>query len=69
LDSPQCGTTLDHAVEIIGYGTDNGIDYWNVRNSWGTTWGDKGYVKIARSDSTNDAGICGIAMDPSFPTV
>jgi len=40
-----------------------------VKNSWSTTWGDAGYVKIARSSSTNDAGICGIAMDPSFPSV
>jgi C1A family cysteine protease len=40
-----------------------------VKNSWGTSWGDNGYVKIARSDSENDEGICGIAMNPSFPTI
>jgi C1A family cysteine protease len=69
LTSSSCGTNLDHGVLIVGYGTENGIDYWLVKNSWSTTWGDKGYVKIARSDSTNDEGICGIAMDPSFPSV
>jgi C1A family cysteine protease len=69
LTSSSCGTNLDHGVLIVGYGSENGQDYWLVKNSWGTTWGDKGYVKIARSSSTNDAGICGIAMDPSFPTV
>jgi len=69
LTSSSCGTTLDHGVLIVGYGSENGQDYWLVKNSWGTTWGDKGYVKIARSSSTNDAGICGIAMDPSFPSV
>lgn len=69
LTSPSCGTSLDHGVLIVGYGESSGQKYWLVKNSWGTSWGDAGYVKIARSDSTNDAGICGIAMDPSFPTV
>ena len=69
LTSSSCGTNLDHGVLIVGYGTENGQDYWLVKNSWGTSWGDNGYVKIARSSSTNDPGICGIAMDPSFPTV
>jgi len=69
LTSSSCGQQLDHGVLIVGYGTENGIDYWLVKNSWSTSWGEKGYVKIARSSSTNDAGICGIAMDPSFPSV
>jgi KDEL-tailed cysteine endopeptidase len=69
LTSSSCGTSLDHGVLIVGYGTENGIKYWLVKNSWSTSWGDQGYVKIARSDSTNDKGICGIAMQPSFPTV
>ena len=69
LTSSSCGTSLDHGVLTVGYGSENGIDYWLVKNSWGTSWGMGGYVKIARSDSTNDPGICGIAMDPSFPTV
>ena len=69
LDSPECGTKLDHGVLIVGYGEENGKKYWLVKNSWSTSWGDHGYVKIARSDSTNDPGICGIAMQPSFPVV
>lgn len=69
LDSSSCGTTMDHAVEIVGYGTENGIDYWNVRNSWGVSWGEKGYVRIKKTSSTNDIGICGIAQEPSFLAV
>jgi len=69
LTSTSCGTSLDHGVLIVGYGNQNGQDYWLVKNSWGTTWGEQGYVKIARSSSTNDPGICGIAMEPSFPSV
>ena len=69
LDASTCGTTLDHGVLVVGYGTDNGKKYWNVKNSWSNTWGEQGYVRILRSDSTNDAGICGIAMDPSFISV
>ena len=69
LTSSSCGTSLDHGVLTVGYGEENGQKYWIVKNSWGTSWGENGYVKIGRSDSTNDAGICGIAMDPSFPTV
>jgi KDEL-tailed cysteine endopeptidase len=69
LTSTSCGTNLDHGVLVVGYGTESGQDYWLVKNSWGASWGEQGYVKIARTSSTNDPGICGIAMDPSFPTV
>jgi cathepsin L len=69
LDSASCGTNLDHAVEIVGYGEENGKKYWTVRNSWSASWGEAGYVRIARSDSTNDIGICGIAAEPSFLSV
>lgn len=69
LDSADCGTKLDHAVEIVGYGTENGMDYWNVRNSWSSSWGEEGYVRIKRTSLTNDIGICGVAAEPSFLAV
>jgi C1A family cysteine protease len=69
LDSTACGTSLDHAVEIIGYGSQNGVDYWIVRNSWGSSWGEDGYVRIKKTSSTNDIGICGVAAEPSFLSV
>lgn len=69
ITSDSCGTNLDHGVLIVGYGTESGIDYWLVKNSWSSSWGDEGYVKIERSDSKNDDGICGIAMQPSFPII
>ena len=69
ITSSSCYTSLDHGVLAVGYGTENGIEYYLVKNSWGASWGMDGYVKIGRSDSTNDPGICGIAMDPSFPSV
>lgn len=69
ITSSSCYTSLDHGVLIVGYGTENGQDYWLVKNSWSSSWGIDGYVKIARSSSTNDEGICGIAKQPSFPSV
>jgi len=69
ITDESCGTKLDHGVLAVGYGEENGNKYWLVKNSWSDSWGDQGYVKIGRSESANDAGICGIAMDPSFPII
>lgn len=53
--------SLDHAIGLIGYGTDNGTDYWLCRNSWGQGWGEAGYFRIARNKN-NHCGICSNAM-------
>ncbi|XP_057501973.1 actinidain-like [Actinidia eriantha] len=61
----SCGTTLNHAVTIIGYGTENGRDYWIVKNSYGTQWGESGYGKVQRN--VGGEGRCGIASYPFYP--
>tara|TARA_X000000950_G_scaffold280091_1_gene374008 strand:- start:118 stop:1092 length:975 start_codon:yes stop_codon:yes gene_type:complete len=69
ITGDECGTNLDHGVLIVGYGEENGEKYWLVKNSWGPSWGEGGYVKIGRSESTNDPGVCGVAMQASYPVV
>lgn len=46
-DDPDCGTQLDHAVNLVGFGKEGGREYWILRNSWNTVWGEEGYMKLA----------------------
>ena len=66
INSNACGTDLDHAVLVIGYGTEYGVDYWLLKNSWGTRWGDKGFFKIIRTPAKT-VGICGLLAEPVYP--
>jgi len=61
----RCGTNLDHGVTVVGYGTDDGVDYWKVKNSWGTTWGEGGYIRISK-DSTNKCGVLSAGVYPNL---
>lgn len=65
-----CGTSLDHGVLAVGYGTDGSDDYWTVKNSWGGDWGESGYIRLCRNCNANDgAGQCGILTSASYPVV
>jgi Papain family cysteine protease len=72
LDDDSCGKAgnIDHGVLAVGYGSDleTNTPYWLVKNSWGSSWGDNGYLKIARN-STNEFGMCAILKMASFPVV
>jgi len=62
-----CGTQLDHGVLAVGYGTEGGQDFYQVKNSWGADWGFNGYILLGRGAAFKAAGQCGIQSDPSYP--
>jgi len=74
-DDKQCGHNLEHEVLLVGYGTERvqthewpyykDMDYWLIKNEWGTYWGDDGYIKILR----DAANLCGITLDAKYPLI
>ena len=65
LSDVSCGDMVDHGVVVVGYGHDakTGLDYWRIKNSWGTSWGEDGFGRLERGRN-----ICAITTEPSYPT-
>ncbi|XP_015953598.1 senescence-specific cysteine protease SAG39-like isoform X2 [Arachis duranensis] len=64
-----CETEPDHTATVVGYGKDkDGTKYWIVKNSWGTDWGEKGYIRMKREVHAKE-GLCGIANNVTYPII
>lgn len=61
----NCTSTLNHGVLLIGYGSENGVDFWIAKNSYGETWGESGFFRIARNLGSD----CGITLHVLFPVI
>merc|ERR1711881_7709 len=67
MQNPSCSqTNLDHAINIVGYSSSGGLFYWKIRNSWGESWGEEGYIRIA-GDCT--CGLCTAVVTATGVTI
>ncbi|KAF1330739.1 Papain-like cysteine protease c1, partial [Globisporangium splendens] len=68
LTGENCDKTGAHSGLAVGFGEENGMPYWRVKNQWGTQWGEAGYVRIQRRYSADSEGACGVELYASWPT-
>jgi len=68
LTDDTCGDNPDHGVLLVGYGVDNGQKYWKIKTSWGTTFGEDGYIRIERGGN-HSHGECGVRLFATFPVL
>lgn len=66
LNDPACGNVHNHAVLLVGWGIENDVEYWTVKNSWGSDWGENGFIRLAIVEGD---GICGTQMWPIYPVL
>jgi len=72
ISDTRCGSSPNHAMLLVGYGTDEekDLDFWVLQNSWGTDWGEEGYVRIKRGTDDSEDGTCGIlALGGAYPGI
>ena len=62
----ECTTDLDRGMLLVGYGSESGTDFWILKNSLGSSWGEKGYIRLKKT-SKDGPGMCGIQLAASIP--
>ena len=64
-----CGSNLDHGVLLVGYGCEGEIKWYKLKNSWGSGWGEEGYIRIGRGAEYGSEGECGVLLEGSYPVL
>lgn len=68
FDLDTCSPNPNHGIGVVGYGTENGKNFWIAKNTYGTGWGEAGYIRLSRDVLADKGGICGICLYVSYPT-